>query len=666
MHDIVGMVGLGVLMMGTFSAQATTPSPDELSLAHRFADTVLVAEPEHLFSFIYHDKSSPELLPSWTHERSECRLDNQRKQYVHAWSDPDTGLQVRLIGVEYLDFPTIEWVVSIRNAGPADAPLLRDIRALDAQIVRRTDGEFVLHHQVGTLVKANDYAPLESSLTPGETLALAPRGGRPCAGVFPYFNLAYDNGGVILVVGWPGQWSATFSRDDGKGLRIRAGQELTHLVLHPGEEIRTPLMVMQFWQGGDRVRSQNIWRRWMLAHSVPRPGGLLPKPQLTPCSSHQYGEMVNADEASQIMFIDRYVEERLPIDYWWMDAGWYVNETGWPNTGTWEVDTKRFPRGLRYITDHAHAKGLKAIVWFEPERVTPGTWLYVHHPEWLLGKGDGQKLLDLGHPEARNWLITHIGDLIESQGIDLYRQDFNIDPLDYWRSHDAPDRMGITENRYVAGYLAYWDALRERFPSLLIDSCASGGHRNDLETLRRSVPLLRSDYIFEPTGQQGHTYGLAPWFPYYGTGVRHTDAYGFRSVMCPGMIPCWDLRDRNLPYDELRRLTSQWDALAPNFFGDFYPLTPYSLDAHDWMAWQFDRPDVGEGMVQAFRREGSPYEVARFNLCGLEESATYIVTNQDLPEEPYEVSGGALMKQGLKIALETQPSAALISYKRKT
>ena len=55
---------------------------------------------------------------------------------------------------------------------------------------------------------------------------------------------------------------------------------------------------------------------------------------------------------------------------------------------------------------------------------------------------------------------------------------------------------------------------------MLIDSCASGGRRNDLETLRRAVPLLRSDYIMEPVGNQCHTYGIAFWYPYYGTGTR--------------------------------------------------------------------------------------------------------------------------------------------------
>ena len=92
---------------------------------------------------------------------------------------------------------------------------------------------------------------------------------------------------------------------------------------------------------------------------------------MTPCSSHLYNEMTKADEASQVYMVDRYLEERIKIDYWWMDAGWYACNGDWGKTGTWEVDKIRFPRGLRAVSDHAHAKGVKIIVWFEPERVAP-------------------------------------------------------------------------------------------------------------------------------------------------------------------------------------------------------------------------------------------------------------------------------------------------------
>jgi hypothetical protein len=147
----------------------------------------------------------------------------------------------------------------------------------------------------------------------------------------------------------------------------------------------------------------------------------------------------------------------------------------------------RFPNGLRAISDYAHGKDVDIIVWFEPERVAGGTWLTEHHPEWILGGKDGG-LLNLGNPDAWHWVVTHIDKLIKEEGIDLYRQDFNIDPLGYWQKNDTQDRQGITENKYVSGYLAYWDELKKRNPGMLIDSCASGGRRNDLETMRRAVP----------------------------------------------------------------------------------------------------------------------------------------------------------------------------------
>jgi alpha-galactosidase len=96
-----------------------------------------------------------------------------------------------------------------------------------------------------------------------------------------------------------------------------------------------------------------------------------------------------------------------------------------------------------------------------------------------------------------------------------------MEPLTYWRSADAPARQGITELRHVTGYLAYWDELRRRHPDMLIDSCASGGRRNDLETMRRAVPLWRSDYAYEATGHQCMMYGLSLWLPlWYRHGIH--------------------------------------------------------------------------------------------------------------------------------------------------
>jgi len=618
------------------------------------------AEPP--FSFTYGGKPSTELLQNWDARRTTRKLDDNRTEHIIIWADPATGLIVRCVAIEYHDFPTVEWTLYFNNNGSSDTPILSDIRALDTRVERNGEGEFVLHHHTGSPCTPTDYQPFQTALGPRAEKRISAAGGRPSNSDLPYFNIEWPGEGVVMAVGWPGQWAAQFIRDDDIGLRLQGGQELTHFKLHPGEEVRTPLIAMQFYRG-DWVRAQNVWRRWMLAHNLPRPGGKVPRPQMAACSSHQYGEMINANEENQKMFVDRYLEEGLKLDYWWMDAGWYVNNGGWPNTGTWEVDTKRFPRGLRAITDHAHARGVKSIVWFEPERVNRGTWLYEKHPEWLLGADGDNKLLNLGNEEARQWLTDHVDRLIREQGIDLYRNDFNIDPLDFWRSNDAEDRQGITEIRYVEGFLAYWDELRRRHPDMLIDTCASGGRRNDLETLRRSVPLLRSDYILEPVSQQLHTYGIAFWIPFFGTGVNSADPYVFRSQMCPDITACYDMRNKDFDYASVRRLYKQWRKIGEYYSGDYYPLTPYSTENSAWMAWQFDRPDLGEGMMQVFRRADSFYESARLKLRGLDPKARYRVRDLDAPRAK-EITGRELMEKGILVTIAAQPGAVVITYQR--
>ena len=234
----------------------------------------------------------------------------------------------------------------------------------------------------------------------------------------------------------------------------------------------------------------------------------------------------------------------------------------------------------------------------------------------------------------------------------------------------------MTENLYVQGYLAYWDALRQRHPNLRIDSCASGGRRDDLETMRRAVPLIRSDYLFEPTSQQNHHFAFASWIPYHGAGyvVGHSaigfkvqdeiDPYAFRANMSPSLTLCYDMRLKDLNYELARRLFTQLKQIGPNYLGDFYPLTPYSLANDVWLAWQYDRPESHEGSVQAFRRPDSDFEAARFKLRGLEAGARYIVTDLDRPSEPQTFTGEELAKHGLLITIPRQPGAVVLTYKQ--
>ncbi len=632
--------------------------------AGRWAAAHIETAAEPFFSFSYGGRPSSELLGSWNWRRCCRRLDEARTEHMLVGTDRKTGLLLTCIGVEYRDFPTVEWTLYFQNTGGKDAPILADVQALDSVFRRGDGGEFVLHHLVGDRCSMESFTPQRTVLGPNVDKRLAPCGGRPSDGQWPYYNLERprEKQGMLLAIGWPGQWESRFIRDGKQGLRVLAGQQLTHLTLHPGERIRTPLIVLQFYKG-DWLHGQNVWRRWMFAHNFPKDHDK-PLAARMSAASVQFCDF-HCTEAKDLDFIDRITKQRLPFDYWWMDAGWYeMDGTDWWNVGTWEVDRKRFPQGIRAISDRCHANGMQVIVWFEVERAHRGTWMAKNHPDWVFaGKDDG--LVRMDKPDAVRWLTDHIDKMISREGVDLYRSDFNLAPLHYWRENDAADRQGITENHYIEGYLAYWDELRRRHPGMLIDSCASGGRRDDLETMRRAVPLLRTDFEGNPEGNQCHTYGFALWLPYFDAVHNWQDnVYRFRSSIAPFLTCNWNVCDKQFPFERAKQLVRQWRSVADYYWGDFYPLGQHSTDDDVWMAWQFDRPDWGGGLIQAFRRPNSPYVAARYRLHALDPNAVYVLTDLDSPGTVEKI-GRELMQPGLLISIEAQPGALLLVYKKK-
>ena len=103
--------------------------------------------------------------------------------------------------------------------------------------------------------------------------------------------------------------------------------------------------------------------------------------------------------------------------------------------------------------------------------------------------------------------------------------------------------------------------------------------------------------------------------------------------------------------------------IAPDMlFGDYYPLTPYTLKDEGWIAWQFDRSDAGEGCVQAFRHPKNGQPEMTLKLQGLNPLGTYEVTNLDKPGA-LSFSGTELMQNGLPVKLDARGSAVFI-YKQ--
>ncbi len=627
------------------------------------------------FSFIYNGKPSSELLSHWNIIRTVKKLDRNRQQVTLSFLDPKTKLEVRCQTVLYNDFPVVEWIVYLKNKGTNDSPILENIQALDTKFSRQAstipEKEFYLNYNKGGCSDSSDFKPLRVRMDPDSSKTVGSFwGGFPTAENLPFFNVEWkiknQNQGVIIAAGWPARWKVQFKRDNIQTLSALVGQMHTHMLLHPGEEIRTPLVALLFWSG-DLTNSQNTWRRWMIAHNVPRQEGKLPKPMLEASNNAFFAEMFYANEDNQKQFIRRYIEEKIPIDYWWMDAGWYPNKgKDWQDLlGTWIVDKTRFPNGLKAVSDYTHEHGIKTLLWFEPERVMQDSWLFVNHPEWLLGQGN-PRFLNFGNPKARQWATNHIDSVLISEKIDLYRQDFAVFSANYWDDEDTahPDRQGITENKHVVGYLQYLDELLRRHPKMIIDICAAGGKRLELENLRRAVPLWRSDYAQQPVGIQAHSYGISSWIPFSGTGVGAIAPFDFRSEMCPSMLlKGIDVRNKNLDYALLRKLVKQWRMVAPDYYGDYYPLTPYSQEKDSWIGWEYYRPETGTGFIQLFRRTNAPEESKTVLLKGLDPKSEYKLIDFD-NNQIVRISGRELLAKGMKFTLPEKPQAKLIRIEK--
>ena len=660
------------------------PSPADYVDARTAAAAILggfLEKADPPISFVYDGRSSRDLLPEWKVTRNSAAK-GDRTLHTVTWVDPKTGLELVADIREYNDFPAIEWTLHFSNGGAVTTPLLESVQAFDHSWSVAPLEAVVLHRLLGCTSTVADFAPVTDIIVPGFKARITPIGGRSSNLAMPFFNLELPgNRGVFVAIGWTGQWAAEFERpylsdslaSMGSIVRVRTGMALTRMTLLPGETIRTPQSLLLSWEG-DPAGAHNDFRRLILRHKTPRIGRKPAELPIAACGWYQFRSGNDYTEANQIDFARLYRKLGLDVDTFWVDAGWF--EGGWPNgVGSWFPRKEAFPNGFRKLSEVVHGLGMKFLVWFEPERVAAGSWLHREHPEWLLSHADGATvfnvvrdsprnyLLNLGNPAARKWLTDHVSEMIEDSHIDIYRHDANIDPLDFWPLADAPNRQGMAEIRHIEGLYAYWEELKRRHPWLLVECCCSGNRRFDLESVSRAINLWRSDYTFHPAADQGQTYGISHFVLLSANGCKAVDAYGFRSLLGPGMCLCWDPRLKEFPVEQARGNIALFKRLRPYFSGDYYPLTPYSTKENAWLAYQFHRGDLEKGVVLAFRRPSCALGGVSVQLGGVTHGATYEVEDVD--------TGKIAMYDGkeladLRVTAASSPAAVVLTYRRLT
>lgn len=623
--------------------------------------------------------------------------DKNRLLFTH-----ESGLQAAVLLKQYPAYAAYEWTLSFLwpEDKKGNSPGIRNIHAADFTVSGQNPtliGIYGDARNEGHDMSKEDFSEIKMNYEPyllplqNGIHSVKPAGGCACNQEWPYFHLLYGNEARTIVIGWPGQWKAAFETN-GNDVHFTAELEYLDTYLLPGEQVRLPMITTLRYQGRDTDRITNLWRHWFMECSMPRENGAILPPVLCGGTNAQYGCMYGATDQNQKEGIHFYQDNGISLDYWWMDAGWYYVDyqntssgdiQDYTKVGSWEVDVSRFPSKFADISREAAKYGVKTLLWFEPERFCiPREALSKKEnqnqmrEEWLLKKYLTVQIprkgvmadvpvsfVDLGKCPARRWLTDRIISILEQGGIHMYREDHNIRPLDWWLEEDAPGRSGITENHYLCGHLQMWDDLRTHFNGMVLDSCASGGRRNDLESMRRAVPLHITDFFINnlPLRQSIHQ-SLYQWFPYFKAEatveIQKPDLYHLRCGFTPWMNLNYDHTCTDMDFSVIRKVVQEWKSVNQYFYADYYQLLPWNIDSDRYLAFSFIDSVAGEGFIQLYRRENAP-ETQLIRLKGLDAERVYDIIDFD-GNCGGRFTGAALMQDGFIAHVPDCPGAAVL------
>ncbi|MCF0173612.1 MAG: alpha-galactosidase, partial [Bacteroidales bacterium] len=634
------------------------------------------------FSFTLDGKSSDTFIKSWSYSQKKMTAKEPNSTaWQFNYTDRKTGLKVTVDAVAFADYKSAEWTLRF-TAGGVRTGRISNVRSADFEVKEKSESGYTLRRNQGSGGSVEDFRIINTPLKEGEQVKVAPAEGRSSSITsLPFFNIIGSDGGAFFSVGWSGTWNATFEAlPKQSGFSVKSGLEFADFYLEKGESVRASLVNVLFWDGKDDIAAHNLLRKFFLAHHSHRIDGKVWAPLLggldwgdpEPCNEYT---CLTEDLAKGL--IRRYAQLNIVPDVIWLDAGWYEGPDGatfdgnyswYEGVGNWVVDRERFPSGFQNISALAHAMGCDFMVWFESERVRRNSLIWNAHPEWILttGESDWNGLLNLGIPEACDFLTKLIGDVMESEGIDHYRQDFNIGADIYWAVNDTEGRRGITEMKYVEGIYRFWDGLMARFPNMRIDNCAGGGRRIDLETISRAVPLWRTDYSYgTPLGYQCHTYGISLFVPQNGTGIYNADFYRSRSGYTSASVLNFQMltRTNETAYD-FQRVYNEYRSIQGYFLKDYYPLSGFDdiCGEKGWIAYQFHDAESKSGIVMAFRRRESKNGSYSVNLREISPLGEYEVTNCNTGEVR-NIYGGDLMN-AFVINLDGPEQGVLFKYRK--
>ncbi|MBT1175989.1 glycoside hydrolase family 36 protein [Bifidobacterium callimiconis] len=273
-----------------------------------------------------------------------------------------------------------------------------------------------------------------------------------------------------------------YRRDEGLslsgGIADREFGQWTHTV-KPGERFDAPKAVLAVVRGDVNLAAQAVAGNVRQYVRTPESENHLPIIFNEFCST--WGVPTEKSVLEQLDAV-----KALGVEYFVIDAGWF-DDTAFESAsrfGKWEVSKTAFPHGLKPVVDAIHAAGMKAGIWFEFEiagRQEPDCF---NRTEWLLTR-DGlpitsgnRRWWDMRNPDVRDYLAHKVIDMLRDNGFDYMKVDYN-DTIGVGCETPGDPDASLGDGLYsqIQASQDFFRRIRRELPDLMIEICASGGHR---------------------------------------------------------------------------------------------------------------------------------------------------------------------------------------------
>ena len=556
------------------------------------------------------------------------------------------------------------WLTHLHGDWCAEAQVTQEPLTTGLQVIRNTDGARNAHCDAPEVMLSLDGEPQEQT---GRTIGAA--------------------------LCWSGNYEIRINTNNKKTHQLYAGidPQSSEYVLEPHAVFATPHLALTFSAEGMGGASRNF-HRWArtegMLHRGMKTGDIL--------LNSWEGLYFDINEERMITMMDDIAN--FGGELFVMDDGWfgdkYQRNDDSSTLGDWVVDKKKLPGGLKALTDAARQRGIKFGIWIEPEAVNTKSELFEQHPEWALqtkgrelklGRGGTQLVLDMSNPKVQDFAFQIVDDLLTKYPeISYIKWDANASIQNYGSLYLPKNKQNNLYIDYHYGLLKVLERIRQKYPDVVIQDCASGGGRANYGLL----PYFDEFWVSDNTDALQRVYiqwGTSLFFPsnamachinhcpYWNTGGRVIPIKFRCDVAMSGRLGI-ELQPKDMTDEEKLQCTtcfSDYKALRQTIqTGNLYRLvSPYNRKGIASLMYVND--DQSQAVFFAYKVDNYySMPIPRFRLQGLNPDVTYTLTEKNVKawQEPCplngkQFSGQFLMDVGIEIPLDWDYASRVFELK---